>query len=105
MWYRWRKINRATSVPDALRANFEEYGEVVVAQICGRPYTHATGQTPGVPEWACHDDERRHALSWLREKHNEEERRRDITEAMEVAIIVLAHRIHDGAGFGVAEVA
>jgi hypothetical protein len=68
MWFPWRKTTRASDVPDALRANFEELGETVVAQIVGRPYTHAAGSTPGVPAWAGKEDERQYALSWLREK-------------------------------------
>jgi hypothetical protein len=74
MW-RWRKINRASDVPGDLRANFEELGETVVAQIVGRPYTHAAGQTPGVPVWAGNEDARQHALSWLREKRHREKRK------------------------------
>jgi hypothetical protein len=75
MWYPWRKTSRADDVPDHLRANFEELGETVVAQIVGRPYTHATGQTPGVPVWAGKEDDRQHALAWLRETRNREKRK------------------------------
>jgi hypothetical protein len=75
MWDRWRKINRASDVPDDLRANFEELGETVVAQIVGRPYTHAAGQTPGVPVWAGNEEARQHAVSWLREKRTREKRK------------------------------
>jgi hypothetical protein len=63
MLYLWRTpSNCATEIPADLSANFEELGEPVVAQIVGRPYTHATGQTPGVPAWAANEDARRHAL-------------------------------------------
>jgi hypothetical protein len=72
---RWRKSNRASDVPDDLRANFEELGETVVGHIVGRPYTHAAGQTPGVPVWAGREDARQHALSWLREKRSREKRK------------------------------
>jgi hypothetical protein len=89
MWYWWHKVRRAANIPPALRNEFEEFGETVVAQICGRPYTHAAEQTLGVPGWAGEHTGRRDALLWLREKHDEAERRHDITVAMEVAIIVL----------------
>lgn len=88
MWYWWTRINHATKVPGHLRVDFERYGEAVVAQILGRPYTHSIG-TVGVPTWDGSDEAREHALAWLREMHNKEERRRDVNEAMEVAIIVL----------------
>jgi hypothetical protein len=88
MWYCWTKVNRA-NIPDNLRAEFEQYGEVVVAQILGRPYTHAATSTLGVPGWAGEHEGRRDGLLWLREKHNETDRRHDIGEAMEVSIIVL----------------
>jgi hypothetical protein len=39
-----------------------------VAQISGRPYTHAFQQTLGVPAWASDETARRRALSWLREQ-------------------------------------
>src|SRR5271165_296870 len=68
--------------------NLRSWGEVVVAQICGRPYTHSA-QTPGAPAWAGDDIGRRDALLWLKEKHDEVERRHDINEAMEVSIIFL----------------
>lgn len=74
MW-RWLKINRATDVPDALRAEFEQLGETVVAQIVGRPYTHAAPQTVGVPVWAGDEAARRHAVSWLTEKRSREKRK------------------------------
>ena len=38
----------------------------MVAQIVGRPLTHAPG-TLGVPAWAADEEARRHASSWLRE--------------------------------------
>jgi hypothetical protein len=86
MWYRWTKVNRA-DIPADLRASFESYGEIVVAQIMGRPYTHAVG-TIGVPPWAGDVVQRQHALAWLREQHNETERQHDANMTMEVAITV-----------------
>jgi hypothetical protein len=71
MW-RWHKLNRTSDVPDDLRANFEELGEPVVAQLVGRPYTQAT---PGVPAWAKNEADRRHALSWLSEKRRRANRK------------------------------
>jgi hypothetical protein len=88
VWYRWTKVNGA-KVPDDFRVQFEQLGETVVAQILGRPLSHAAVQTIGVPAWAGTGEQRQHALSWLREKHNEEDRRRDVNESMEVAISVL----------------
>jgi hypothetical protein len=74
-------------IPTALRTEFEEYGEIVVAQIMGRPLSHAPEpQTPGVPIWA--KENRREALAWLREQHHREDRRRTISELMEAAILV-----------------
>jgi len=87
MWYRWTRVNRA-EVPPRLVIEFEQYGEAVVAQILGRPYTHSIS-TLGVPSWAGSEEDRKFGLLWLRQKHNEEERRRDVNEAMEVAIIIL----------------
>ena len=90
MWFPWRKRNRASDVPDALRANFEELGETVVAQIVGRPYTHAAGSTPGVPEWAGKEAERQHALSWLREKRNRATWKVWIAPALTLIVIGIA---------------
>jgi len=90
MWFPWRKRNRATDVPDALRANFEELGEAVVAQIVGRPYTHVAGSTPGVPEWAGKEAERQHALSWLREKRKRETWKVWIAPALTLIVICIA---------------
>jgi hypothetical protein len=90
MWFPWRKTNRATDVPDALRANFEELGETVVAQIVGRPYTHAAGSTPGVPAWAGKEDERQHALSWLREKRKRANWKVSIAPALTLIVIGIA---------------
>jgi hypothetical protein len=69
---RCRRLNRTSDVPDDLRANFEELGEPVVAQLVGRPYTQAT---PGVPAWAKNEADRRHALSWLSEKRRRANRK------------------------------
>ena len=74
--YPWRKSSsHATEIPADLRANFEELGEPVVAQIVGRPYTHSAGQTPGVPAWAGNEDARRYALFWLIDKRRREKRK------------------------------
>lgn len=54
-------------IPKKLRDEFEELGEGVVAGICGRPYTHAAVQTPGVPSWASDNEARHYASLWLRE--------------------------------------
>lgn len=86
MFIRWTKVNRA-NIPEELRTDLERYGEAVVAQILGRPYTHSD-TTPGVPKWAGDGGSRGQALDWLREQHNKEERHRDIGEAMEVAILI-----------------
>lgn len=88
MWYWWTKVQRA-DIPTNLRVQFEQLGESVVAHIVGRPYTHAWGQTAGVPEWAATEPPRQLALSWLREQHSRQERRQDISEAVEIAILVL----------------
>ena len=66
------RLNRTSDVPDDLRANFEELGEPVVAQLVGRPYTQATS---GVPAWAKNEADRRHALSWLSEKRRRANRK------------------------------
>ncbi len=87
MWYLWTKVNRA-NIPAEVRVSFEQYGEAVVAQVLGRPYTHSVG-TVGVPEWAGTTTGRLHGLAWLREKHNKEERTHDVTMTMEMAIIIL----------------
>lgn len=74
-------------IPSGLRAEFEQYGEVVVAQILGRPLSHGPEpMTPGVPMWAAKN--RKEALAWLREQHHREDRRRTISELMEAAILV-----------------
>ncbi len=88
MWYSWTRVARA-DIPDELRVQFEQLGSEVVAQIVGRPLTHAAGQTVGVPQWAADPGERQHALLWLREQRSRGERRQDISEAVEVAILVL----------------
>jgi hypothetical protein len=88
MWYWWTNVKRA-DIPPNLRVEFEQLGEAVVAHIAGRPYSHAAGQTPGVPEWAAFDEQRQHALRWLAEQHSRGERRQDISEAVEIAILVL----------------
>jgi hypothetical protein len=88
MFYRWHKV-RIANIPAPRRSEFEELGEAVVAQICGRPYTHAAQQTLGVPLWAGDADGRKDALLWLKETHDKAERRHDINESMEVTIIVL----------------
>lgn len=90
MWFPWRKRNRATDIPEALRKNFEELGETVVAQIVGRPYTHATGSTPGVPEWAGKEAERQRALSWLREKRKRATWKVWIAPALTLIVIGIA---------------
>jgi len=87
MWW-WTKVNRA-DIPNALRVELEEYGEVVVAQILGRPYSHSADQTAGVPLWTKTNETRRPVLAWLREQHNRAERKRDISETMELAILIL----------------
>jgi hypothetical protein len=86
-WW-WTRVNRA-DISGALRAELEQYGEVVVAQILARPYTHAADQTAGVPMWVRTNKERKPVLAWLREQHNRAERKRDISETMELAILVL----------------
>jgi hypothetical protein len=75
------------NIPDALRVELEEYGEAVVAQILGRPYTHHFEQTAGVPSWVKSNEERRPVLAWLREQHHREDRRRTISELMELSIL------------------
>jgi hypothetical protein len=87
MWYWWTKVNRA-DIPQRLLTEFEQYGEAVVAQILGRPYTHGL-PTIGVPIWAASAEDRQFGLLWLRQKHNEADRRHDVNEAMEVAIVFL----------------
>jgi hypothetical protein len=91
VWYWWTKVQRA-GIPTDRRVQFEQLGEPVVAQIVGQPFSRqfATGQTVGIPEWAATDtDDRQHAFSWLREQHSRHERRQDISEAVEIAILVL----------------
>ena len=73
------------NIPPDLRVQFEEFGETVVAQIMGRPLSHGVG-TVGVPPWV--KDNRPEALAWLREQHHIEDRRRTISECMEIAILV-----------------
>jgi hypothetical protein len=85
------------NIPDDLRTQFEEFGEMVVAQIMGRPLTHAPEpQNVGVPVWA--KDNRKEALAWLREQHHIEDRRRTISECMELAILlfVIAETVTSG---------
>jgi len=82
------EVNRANISPE-LRTELEQFGEVVVAQILGRPYTHAFPGNPGAVRWEQSVEERRAALAWLREKHNEETRRHNITMAMEIMITLL----------------
>ena len=87
MTFKWPEVNRA-NIPEALRAELEEYGAAVVAQILGRPYTHAHGQTAGVPVWTKSDAERKPVLEWLREQHNRDELHRSISATMELAILI-----------------
>jgi hypothetical protein len=82
------EVNRAKITPE-LRSELEQFGEPVVAQILGRPYTHAFPGNPGAVRWEQTVEERQAALAWLREKHNEETRRHNITMAMEIAITLL----------------
>ena len=44
---------------------------------------------PNTPLWACNEYDRRKARAWLREQYLSEERRYDVTQAMEMAILVL----------------
>lgn len=88
MWYQWPKVERA-DIPADLRVQFEQLGEAVVVHIAGSPYTHATGQTPGVPAWAASPEKREHAVRWLAEQRSRSERRHDISETVEIAILVL----------------
>lgn len=81
--YSWTKVVRA-EIDDALRTSLEQYGERVVAQMIAVPMDQAN--RGGFPNWFY---QRSKVLSWLREKHLEEERRRDINETMELAIIAL----------------
>jgi len=84
LWYTRARI------PNDLRSQFEAYGEPVVAQILGRPYTHqAWPVTPGVPLRAGTVESRRHGHAWLREQHEKEGARRTISEVMEIAIVIL----------------
>jgi hypothetical protein len=87
MWYWWTKVSRP-DIPERLVVEFEQYGEAVVAQILGRPYTHSV-PTLGVPLWAASAEDRQSGLLWLRQKHQEADRRHDVNEAMEVAIVFL----------------
>jgi hypothetical protein len=87
VWYRWTKVQRA-DIPEGLRVQFEQLGAAVVTQIVGMPLTHSP-QTTGVPQWAADPGDRGHALVWLREERSRGERRQDISEAVEVAILVL----------------
>jgi hypothetical protein len=87
VWYRWAKVQRA-DVPPALRCEFEQLGEAVVAQVVGRPLSHSV-ETVGVPHWAAAPVDRQHALAWLREQYSRRERREDRGEAIEIAILLL----------------
>ena len=83
MWYRWTKVVRA-DIPPVYRQWFEELSEPVVAHMAGTPLVagqHAMGIMP--PE------AKPHASKWLRERESMKERRQDISEAIEVAILVL----------------
>lgn len=87
MWYWWTNVKRA-DIPPKLRVEFEQLGEAVVAHIVGRPLTHGPGNI-GVPFWVGQEADRQHALRWLAEQHSRTERRQDIGEAVEIAILVL----------------
>jgi len=88
MWYWWTKVERA-DIPTALRAELESLGEQVVAHIVALPLTHSPAQTVGVPGWAGDPADRQRALAWLREQYTKRDRREDVREAIEVAILVL----------------
>ena len=70
-----------------LRKELEELGTALVAQILAVPPTIQNVNSPFPHFWF--GPKRTGALAWLREKHLEDDRRRDINEAMEVAIIIL----------------
>ena len=81
------QVHRA-NIPPELRAEFETYGEAVVAQMLGT-LLPLTSTTLGLPNWAVVPEERQAGLAWLREKHDEETRRHNVTMAMELAILLL----------------
>jgi hypothetical protein len=87
MWYSWARVEGA-NIPEALRIQFEQLGQDIVAQIVSRPLTHSV-ESVGVPRWSGDPGDRQLALSWLREQRSRVERRQDISEAVEVAILVL----------------
>ena len=82
MWW-WRKVRRAP-ISDDLRAQFERYGETVVA--------HALAAAPigadGGPLHGLLDRQRSAALDWLTERRDVHERRQDRLETLEIAILV-----------------
>lgn len=87
-WLRLTRVFRA-DIPEHLRVEFERLGEPVVAQVLGRPLTHAAGQTIGVPMWAASAIERELALAWLKERRCIDDRRREIGERVEIWILIL----------------
>jgi hypothetical protein len=88
MWYRWTKVKRASNVTDELRTEFELLGETVVANIVGQP--HTLGLSPvGPPKWFNSAIAREAAIAWLAEQRGRDERRKDIGEAVEIAILAL----------------
>lgn len=86
-WYCWTKVPSA-EIDDDLRNELEQHGTQVVAMTLALPLTVDIVRGLRV-SWVLDGRRRAGAFAWLREKHLEDDRRKDINEAMEVAIIVL----------------
>jgi hypothetical protein len=79
MWW-----TNKVKIPDELRAEFEQLGETVLAQIIAgeSPYGVNSARFKG------HEESGKAALAWLREQHNRAVLHQRISMAMEAAILV-----------------
>lgn len=94
MWYSWTKVEKA-NIPAHLRTRFQSLGVAVVSQVVARSEQQFEGAwkwpsfplTPILEPIKTPIDEQRCAMAWLVEQHSRDERRRDMSEAVEIAIL------------------
>lgn len=87
MWFRWTKLQPA-DIPVDVRIDLELRGEAVVAQLVSRAPVYGVGVVID-PKWNMTAEGRALAMAWLREQYAKRERRRDIGETVEIAILLL----------------
>jgi hypothetical protein len=93
-WLNLTKIRKA-NIPEELRLQFDRMGVEVVSQIMAR-YLEIEGNRYGFPFVAIVEaplieerKDREHATEWLLEQRSISERRREISERIELMILVL----------------